>query len=105
MEQPERMLRMKEFRSGASRVLISTDLVARGIDVPTVQLVINYDLPFGNYENYIHRIGRSGRHGKKGVAINFLTYDQKDTRTINELQTYYSTIITELPSDIAALES
>lgn len=55
-----------------SRVLVTTDVWARGIDVQNVSLVINYDLP-GNRENYIHRIGRSGRFGRKGVAINFVT--------------------------------
>ena len=58
--------------SGSSRVLITTDLLARGIDVQQVSLVINYDLPT-NRENYIHRIGRSGRFGRKGVSINFIT--------------------------------
>ncbi|CAE7793398.1 unnamed protein product, partial [Symbiodinium sp. KB8] len=72
MEQRERELIMKEFRSGSTRVLITTDLLARGIDVQQVSLVINYDLPT-NRENYIHRIGRSGRFGRKGVAINFVT--------------------------------
>lgn len=67
----ERELIMKQFRSGSSRVLITTDLLARGIDVQQVSLVINYDLP-PNRENYIHRIGRSGRFGRKGVAINFV---------------------------------
>jgi len=67
----DRELVMKEFRSGSSRVLISTDLLARGIDVQGVSLVINYDLPL-QQENYIHRIGRSGRFGRKGVAINFV---------------------------------
>ena len=71
MEQKERDIIMREFRSGSSRVLITTDLLARGIDVQQVSLVINYDLPT-NRENYIHRIGRSGRFGRKGVAINFL---------------------------------
>ena len=65
---------VKEFRSGSSRVLIATDLLARGIDVQQVSLVINYDLP-ANRENYIHRIGRGGRFGRKGVAINFVTAD------------------------------
>ena len=69
MEQKQREVLMKEFRSGSSRVLITTDLLARGIDVQQVSLVINYDLPT-NRENYIHRIGRSGRFGRKGVAIN-----------------------------------
>lgn len=63
---------MKDFRTGSTRVLISTDLLARGIDVQQVNLVINYDLP-SNFESYLHRIGRSGRFGRKGVAINFVT--------------------------------
>ena len=70
---------MREFRSGSSRVLITTDVLARGIDVQQVSLVINYDLPT-NRENYIHRIGRGGRFGRKGVAINFLT--SEDVRTL-----------------------
>merc|ERR1712045_78631 len=72
MDQKERDVIMREFRSGSSRVLITTDLLARGIDVQQVSLVINYDLPT-NRENYIHRIGRGGRFGRKGVAINFVT--------------------------------
>lgn len=63
---------MKDFRTGSTRVLISTDLLARGIDVQQVNLVINYDLP-NNFESYLHRIGRSGRFGRKGTAINFVT--------------------------------
>merc|ERR1712127_347486 len=74
LDQKERDLIMREFRSGSSRVLISTDLLARGIDVQQVSLVINYDLPFpSKVENYLHRIGRSGRFGRKGAAINFVT--------------------------------
>ena len=73
MEQRQREVLMKEFRSGSSRVLITTDLLARGIDVQQVSLVINYDLPT-NRENYIHRIGRSGRFGRQGVAINVYFY-------------------------------
>ena len=69
MPQKERDAIMTEFRSGASRVLIATDIWGRGIDVQQVSLVINYDLP-DNRELYIHRIGRSGRFGRKGVAIN-----------------------------------
>jgi len=72
MDQKQREILMKEFRTGTSRVLITTDLLARGIDVQQVSLVINYDLPT-NRENYIHRIGRGGRFGRKGVAINFVT--------------------------------
>jgi len=70
--QEERDDIMKKFRTGEIRVLITTDLLARGIDVQQVSLVINYDLP-QEKETYIHRIGRSGRFGRKGVAINFVT--------------------------------
>lgn len=91
---------MKEFRSGSSRVLITTDLLARGIDVQQVSLVINYDLP-KNRESYIHRIGRSGRFGRKGVAINFVTDD--DIRAMRELEAYYNTQIEEMPMNVADL--
>lgn len=76
MDQNTRDVIMREFRSGSSRVLITTDLLARGIDVQQVSLVINYDLPT-QPENYLHRIGRSGRFGRKGVAINFVTKVRK----------------------------
>ena len=82
MDQRERDIIMREFRSGSSRVLITTDVLARGIDVQQVSLVINFDLPV-NRENYIHRIGRSGRFGRKGVAINFLT--QPDVRFLKDI--------------------
>jgi translation initiation factor 4A len=100
MEQKTRDLIMKEFRSGSSRVLITTDLLARGIDVQQVSLVINYDLPL-NKENYIHRIGRGGRFGRKGVAINFVTTE--DTPALDELQKFYNTKIDEMPTNVADL--
>merc|ERR1712210_410082 len=96
--QEERNLVMREFRSGSSRVLISTDLLARGIDVQQVSLVINYDLPT-SVENYLHRIGRSGRYGRKGVAINFVT--DRDVRALRDIERYYQTQIEEMPMDIA----
>mmetsp|Transcript_72987 Transcript_72987/g.133509 ORF Transcript_72987/g.133509 Transcript_72987/m.133509 type:complete len:394 (-) Transcript_72987:204-1385(-) len=98
LDQEERELVMREFRSGSSRVLISTDLLARGIDVQQVSLVINFDLP-QNMENYLHRIGRSGRFGRKGVAINFVT--NNDVRTMKDIEKYYHTQIEEMPMDIA----
>ena len=82
------------FFSGQSRVLITTDVWARGIDVQQVSLVINYDLP-NNRELYIHRIGRSGRFGRKGVAINFVKND--DIRILRDIEQYYSTQIDEMP--------
>jgi len=100
LDQKERDLIMREFRSGSSRVLISTDLLARGIDVQQVSLVINYDLP-QNMENYLHRIGRSGRFGRKGVAINFVT--NNDVRAMKDIERYYHTQIEEMPNDIADL--
>ncbi|CAD7063908.1 unnamed protein product [Tilletia caries] len=100
MDQAQRELLMKEFRSGSSRVLITTDLLARGIDVQQVSLVINYDLPT-NKENYIHRIGRGGRFGRKGVAINFVTTE--DVRMMREIEQFYSTQIDEMPLNVADL--
>jgi len=98
MDQAQRDVIMKEFRSGSSRVLIATDLLARGIDVQQVSLVINYDLP-ANRENYIHRIGRGGRFGRKGVAINFVTAE--DVRMMREIEQFYSTQIEEMPMNVA----
>jgi translation initiation factor 4A len=102
MEVSERKKRMEDFRSGAVRVLISTDLLARGIDVQQVSLVINYELPIQR-ENYVHRIGRSGRYGKKGVAIN-LIYGE-EVNTLKEIERHYSTNINELPEDLASLSA
>jgi len=98
MDQKDREVIMKEFRSGSTRVLITTDLLARGIDVHSVSLVINYDLPI-NRENYIHRIGRSGRFGRKGTAINFVT--NEDEQQLQEIEQFYHTKVEELPMDVA----
>jgi len=100
MPQQERNAIMDEFRGGKSRVLICTDVWARGIDVQNVSLVINYDLP-PNRELYIHRIGRSGRYGRKGVAINFVKND--DVRILRDIEQYYSTQIDEMPMNVADL--
>ena len=101
MDQRERDLIMTEFRSGLTRVLITTDLLPCGIDVSQqVSPVINYDLPT-NRENYIHRIGRSGRFGCKSVAITFITVD--DVRYLRDIEQFYSTQIDELPTDVADL--
>ncbi|XP_071949617.1 eukaryotic initiation factor 4A-I-like [Antedon mediterranea] len=100
MDQKERDVIMKEFRSGSSRVLITTDLLARGIDVQQVSLVINYDIPT-NRESYIHRIGRGGRFGRKGVAINFVTEEHK--RMMHDIEQFYSTVVDEMPMNVADL--
>jgi len=96
----EREVILSQFRTGSSRILITTDLLARGIDVQQVSLVINYDLP-RNLENYLHRIGRSGRFGRKGVAINFVT--KEDVRLLREIEQFYNTHIEEMPANIADL--
>jgi translation initiation factor 4A len=100
LDQRERDTIMREFRSGSSRVLITTDLLARGIDVQQVSLVINYDLPT-NRENYIHRIGRSGRFGRKGVSINFIV--AADVRYMKDIEQFYNTQIEEMPANVADL--
>uniref|UniRef100_A0A674PKN8 RNA helicase n=1 Tax=Takifugu rubripes TaxID=31033 RepID=A0A674PKN8_TAKRU len=86
MEQSERDVVMKEFHSGSSRVLITTDLMARGIDVQHVSVVINYDLPT-NVENYIYGIGRGGQFGRKGVTITMVT--EVSQHTLLEIQKFY----------------
>lgn len=100
MQQKERDAIMDDFRSGQSRVLITTDVWGRGLDVQQVSLVINYDLP-NVRELYIHRIGRSGRYGRKGVAINFVT--DSEIRLLRDIELYYSTQIDEMPMNVAEL--
>lgn len=100
MSQNERDSIMNEFRSGASRVLIATDIWGRGIDVQQVSLVICYDIS-NNKELYVHRIGRSGRFGRKGIAINFVKDD--DFRMLRELERHYSIRIDEMPDRIEDL--
>jgi translation initiation factor 4A len=98
----EREAVMNKFRQGEIRILLSTDLLSRGIDIQQLSLVINYDLPIQK-ETYIHRIGRSGRYGRKGVAINFIT--DRDAEDLAELQTFYNTSIEEMPQNIADIIS
>lgn len=92
---------MKQFRDGSTRILVSTDLLARGIDVHQVGLVINYELP-SKKENYLHRIGRSGRYGRRGIAINLVSTNE--ATALLELQNFYHTQIKELPSDLSELD-
>ena len=100
MTSNERELTMAAFRSGKTRVLVSTDLLSRGIDVQQVSVVINYDVPT-RVDSYLHRIGRSGRFGRKGVAINFATY--YDIKKIKNIEQFYNTQIDVLPEDISGL--
>jgi len=100
MDPKERKATIDAFRGGSVRVLVSSDLLARGIDVQQVSLVINYELP-PQRENYIHRIGRSGRFGRKGAAINLVTPQER--RDLQEIEKFYATSIVPLPEDISKL--
>lgn len=100
MTQQERNKILNNFRIGDTRVLITTDILARGIDVQQVSLVINYDLP-NDVSTYIHRIGRSGRGGRTGVGISFVVYN--DMQQLRHLERYYNTQIEALPENISDL--
>ncbi len=100
MEREEREKAFASFKAGETRVLISSNVTARGIDVQQVSTVINFDVP-RCVHTYLHRIGRSGRWGRKGRAINFVT--QRDTRKMEEIERHYATNIRELPADIVAM--
>jgi superfamily II DNA/RNA helicase len=92
----DREVKMKEFTSGKTRVLVSTDLLSRGIDVQQISIVINYDIP-KSVDNYLHRIGRSGRYGRKGVAINFNT--PFDAPKLKAIERHYDIEIEAFPSN------
>lgn len=100
LDPTERRRVLDEFRNGTTRVLITTDLLARGIDVQHVSIVINYDLP-SNLESYLHRIGRSGRFGRKGLAINFVR--NEDVTLLHDIEKFYETHIEEMPKDLGSL--
>ncbi len=100
MTQQERNNIVQEFRDGKTRLLLTTDLLARGIDVPQVNLVICFDMP-PDKETYIHRIGRCGRFGKKGVSISFIKMnDQTDLKLLNLMKHTYKINISEMPDNI-----
>ena len=93
----ERESKLLNFKNGATRILLSTDLLARGIDVQQLNLVINFDLPKSK-ETYVHRIGRSGRYGRKGVAINLI--NERELYYLNELEQHYNVTIEDLPQNV-----
>tara|TARA_B100002051_G_scaffold251539_1_gene263935 strand:+ start:1317 stop:2531 length:1215 start_codon:yes stop_codon:yes gene_type:complete len=96
MDEAERKSVHSDFKSGSCRVLICSDLFARGIDVQQVSIVINFDVPKSEH-TYLHRIGRSGRWGRKGIAINFVT--RHDGAKLKHFEEYYNTQILEMPGD------
>jgi len=93
----ERESKLLNFKNGKTRILLSTDLLARGIDVQQLNLVINFDLPKSK-ETYVHRIGRSGRYGRKGVAINLI--NNREVGYLSELEEHYKITIDELPQNV-----
>jgi len=96
MDKVDRDRSFQNFRLGESRVLISSNVTARGIDIQQVSVVINFDLP-KCIHTYLHRIGRSGRWGRKGVGINFIT--RRDVQKIKEIESHYACEISEMPTD------
>jgi superfamily II DNA/RNA helicase len=98
MTKQEREVSLSDFRVGNSRVLISSNVTARGIDVQQVSCVINFDIP-RDVSTYLHRIGRSGRWGRKGMGLNLIT--ERDVEKMREIEQYYSTQITELPAELS----
>jgi translation initiation factor 4A len=98
MDKTEREKSFAEFKNGSARVLISSNVTARGIDIQQVSVVINFDLP-KDIHTYLHRIGRSGRWGRKGNGINLIT--RRDIYKMKEIETYYATQIQELPGNFS----
>lgn len=98
MDKSERDATFRNFRNGGFRVLISSNITARGIDVQQVATVINFDIT-SDVHTYLHRIGRSGRWGRKGLAINFIT--KRDINSIRSIENYYKITINELPADFS----
>jgi superfamily II DNA/RNA helicase len=97
MSPVERSEKMQEFISAQSRILVSTDLLSRGIDVQQISVVINYDIP-KSVDNYLHRIGRSGRYGRKGISINFNT--QYDAHKLKAIEKHYGIEIEQFPMNV-----
>jgi len=103
MSPTERDKVIDDYRDGKTKVLITTNVLARGIDILQVMLVINYDLPMDaenrpDFETYLHRIGRSGRFGRKGIAINFV-HDEESRRNLRSFEDFFKRKIEKFPID------
>jgi superfamily II DNA/RNA helicase len=98
LAQKERISRYMDFKSFASRILVSTDLMGRGIDVERVNIVFNYDMP-GDSDTYLHRVARAGRFGTKGLAVSFVSTPE-DAQVLNQVQERFVVNIGELPEEI-----
>jgi superfamily II DNA/RNA helicase len=98
MDKLERTKNYLDFKNGVQRILISSDVTSRGIDIQQVSTVINFDVPLSP-STYLHRIGRSGRWGRKGVGITLATH--RDMPAIKNVETFYSIKLNELPANWA----
>lgn len=98
MKQEERLDKLKDFKSFSTRILVSTDLFSRGMDIEKVNVVFNYDMP-DNSDTYLHRVGRAGRFGTKGLAISFVTTEE-DKKTLEQIQGRFEIQVPKLPDTI-----
>merc|ERR1712086_563218 len=98
LSQEDRIGRYKQFKEFQKRIMVSTDLFGRGIDIERVNIVINYDMP-GDSDSYLHRVGRAGRFGTKGLAISF-TSGEEDTEIMKQVQSRFEVNISEMPAQI-----
>jgi len=98
LNQEERIQRYKQFKDFQKRIMVSTDLFGRGIDIERVNIVINYDMP-GDSDSYLHRVGRAGRFGTKGLAISFVS-GEEDSEVLKKVQSRFEVNITDMPATI-----
>jgi|Transcript_90194 ATP-dependent RNA helicase UAP56/SUB2 len=98
MSQPDRIAKYKSFKELAARILVSTDLAGRGIDIERVNVVINYDFP-KDADQYLHRVGRAGRFGTKGLSVSFVS-DDPANEILEQVQKRFEVAIPELPDAI-----
>lgn len=98
MKQEERIARYKSFKDFEKRILVTTDLFGRGIDIERVNIVINYDFPDSS-DQYLHRVGRAGRFGTKGLAISFVSTTE-DEEQLQKVQERFAVQIPDLPDQI-----
>jgi len=98
LKQEERIARYKQFKEFQKRIMVSTDLFGRGIDIERVNIVINYDMP-GDSDSYLHRVGRAGRFGTKGLAISFCS-GEEDAEVLKKVQSRFEVNISDMPAQI-----
>merc|ERR1739844_675332 len=98
LSQDDRIARYKQFKEFQKRIMVSTDLFGRGIDIERVNIVINYDMP-DDSDSYLHRVGRAGRFGTKGLALTFVS-SEDDTAVLKKVQERGEVTFGEMPSQI-----